>query len=289
MTDADLVRSAQAGDTAALGLLLARHRAGLRAVTVTKLGPDRADDAVQDACVVALRRISELRHAAAFGPWLRAIAHNVCLMELRRDRRELLLAEPPDEAVDDAELERHVLRAWLWGAVDTLPEEQRVAVMLRHFGHERSYEEIAEICAVPVGTVRSRLSAARRALGGALLAAAAPDARVDARTAAWRSRFAEAFDGLNHGRDAAAATLFAVDAEISARGRIGAPADVLPALLDDSHAGVAVHVGEVVAGAGVVVVDGPVDGPPGHCPPSFTWVAFHDRGRIARMSFHHPC
>src|ERR687890_540222 len=204
ITDAELVSATRVGDTASLGLLLQRHRAALYAAAVALLGSgERAQDAVQEACLIAMRRLPELRDPAAFGPWLRAIGRNVCLMERRRGGRELLVGDPADEggllAEGERELERHVLREWVWGAVDALPEVQRLAVMLRYFGRECSYEEIAEICAVPVGTVRSRLNAARHALAEQLLAEAAPDARVDERTEAWRSRFTDVIGALNRG------------------------------------------------------------------------------------------
>ncbi|WP_233226234.1 RNA polymerase sigma factor [Amycolatopsis sp. CA-126428] len=70
----DLVRSAQAGSASALGMLLARHQAGIRVVALSILGhgPD-AEDAVQDVVLIALRRIGTLRDPAAAGPWLHAI------------------------------------------------------------------------------------------------------------------------------------------------------------------------------------------------------------------------
>ncbi|MGH2371439.1 MAG: dihydropteroate synthase, partial [Chloroflexota bacterium] len=83
-TDVELVVAAQAGDPGSLAVLLERHRAGMHAVALSILGygPD-AEDALQDAVVVALRRIGELRDAAAAGPWLHAIVRNACRMRLR--------------------------------------------------------------------------------------------------------------------------------------------------------------------------------------------------------------
>jgi RNA polymerase sigma-70 factor (ECF subfamily) len=282
VTDAELVHAARSGSSEALGTLLARHRPAAYATAVSLLGcGDRAQDAVQDACLIAMRRLSELREPAAFGPWLRAIARSACLMSLRRPRPEPLGDDLP---VADHELEP---REWVWGAVNALPEEQRLTILLRYFGRECSYEEIARLCDVPVGTVRSRLSAARRALAARLLDDATPDAPD--RSRAWHERLADAIGGLNDGRAAPLATLFADDAAIDAGRMTCGPRALVPALLEDREAGVIVHVDSVVAGAGVFVLDGFLDGPPGHCPPSFTWVARHDRGRITRLRFHHPC
>ena len=96
----------------------------------------------------------------------------------------------------EEEVERHVLREWLWNVLDDLPEGQRLVVMLRHFGRDR-YEEIAEICTMPVGTVRSRVNAARHALAERLLDAATSLDAIDERDERWRSRLAEVLDGVN--------------------------------------------------------------------------------------------
>ena len=281
-----------------MGLLLHRHRPALYATALAILGHgQRAQDAVQDASVIAFRRLHELREPAAFGGWLCAIGRNVCLTELRRNRRELLVAELPVPAEEDAllayedEVERHALREWLWNALDDLPEGQRLVVMLRHFGRDRSYQEIAEICDVPVGTVRSRLNAARHALAERLLDAPTSLDAVDERDERWRSRLAEVLDGVNRGDRSPADALLASGAVITARGRVGGRDEVLPALLRDSDDGVRVHVGCVVAGAGIVVLDGDIDNPPDapfHCPPAFTWVGRHDESTISSLRFHHP-
>jgi RNA polymerase sigma factor (sigma-70 family) len=108
-TDRELVLAAQAGDVATLGLLLERHRASVYGACVRILGRGpAAQDAVQDACVVALRRLHELRDADAFAGWLHAIARNACLMELRRAARVRNVDEVDDGAVPslEEELER---------------------------------------------------------------------------------------------------------------------------------------------------------------------------------------
>ena len=85
LSDAALVRAAQAGDTAGLGALLERHRSRLHAIAVSVVGHGpAAEDAVQDTFLIALRRIGELRDPAAARAWLAAILVNVCRGELRR-------------------------------------------------------------------------------------------------------------------------------------------------------------------------------------------------------------
>ncbi|MFE4291175.1 RNA polymerase sigma factor [Streptomyces sp. NPDC056647] len=175
--DAVLTRAAQAGDVTALGLLLERHRAGMRAVALSVLGPGPdVDDVVQDAAVTALRRVGDVRDPAAVGAWLRMIVRNAA--------RSLLRGSVPVQPIDDLHLpstdagperwlEQHALRDWIWEAVEELSPALRLPLVLRHFSTGvTSYERIADACGVPVGTVRSRLSQGRSKLASALAATA---------------------------------------------------------------------------------------------------------------------
>jgi len=93
-SDAELVRAARGGDSPALGMLLHRHRASLCAHALGMLGSgEDAADAVQEAFVLALLRLHQLRTADAAGAWLHAIVRSVCAMRARRPRREIATAE----------------------------------------------------------------------------------------------------------------------------------------------------------------------------------------------------
>lgn len=194
--DGELVHAAQSGDVQALGLLLARHRAPMRAVALSVLGhgPD-ADDAVQDAALLAVRRIGDARDAAAVGPWLRAVVRNACRTRMRRGTdvpaEQLDALAAPATGGDPAEvLDRHAVRDWVWRALEELSPSLRLVAMLRYFTEVTAYDQIAALCAVPVGTVRSRLSQARAKLADALLATA--DGAHDDAAALTRERHAEA-------------------------------------------------------------------------------------------------
>ena len=187
--DADLVRAAQAGDTAGLGALLERHRARLHAIAVSMLGHGpQAEDAVQDTFLIALRRIGELRDPAAARAWLtddprQRLPRASCAGPRREPGSTRGTRRGPDtaaQAIDDG-----ALRDWVWTALERLSEPLRLAVMLRYFTGASSYEAIAEMCGVPVGTVRSRLSAAKAKLAEELLETAA--AAHDEAIARWRN------------------------------------------------------------------------------------------------------
>nr|WP_275935758.1 sigma factor [Herbidospora sakaeratensis] len=105
--------------------MLSRHRAGMHAVALALLG-HRADaeDAVQDAMLVAVRRIDDLRDPDAAGPWLRAIVRNACRARLRTAAAvPLPAAELPAPGPTPEELlERRALRDWVWHVLNDLSE-----------------------------------------------------------------------------------------------------------------------------------------------------------------------
>src|ERR1700682_3096778 len=178
LSDAELTRAAQAGDVGSLGVLLGLHAASMRAVALGVLGysPD-TDDVVQDAALVAVSRIKDVRDPAAVGAWLRTIVRNECRMRLRARRGvelsgELISALPSKDPMPEELLDRHLLQDWVWHAIEELSPPLRVVAMLRYFSDLSSYEQIASVCALPIGTVRSRLSQARVKLTGALSATA---------------------------------------------------------------------------------------------------------------------
>jgi RNA polymerase sigma-70 factor (ECF subfamily) len=295
--DAALARAAQAGDAMGLGVLFERHRPRLHAVAVGMLGhgPD-AEDAVQDAVVIAMRRIGELREPAAASGWLAAILVNLCRARLRRPERERpgLDAVSARGAADSvqAALERGALRDWVWTALERLPEPQRVAVMLRHFSTASSYATIADICDVPVGTVRSRLSAARGRLAAELLATAAAAHTERATLRAWSLAAGAALAAFQRSGDPALLepvfsddVAFRMADRIERRGR----AHLAAGLARDFEDGVTARPLRVIPGEQIAITELLLESPPEqplHCPPAVTQVHFHRAGRTHRLLSH---
>ncbi|MFL5646864.1 MAG: RNA polymerase sigma factor [Chloroflexota bacterium] len=138
---------------------------------------DEADarDATQETFIAAWRRIRELRDTDRFDAWLQRIAVNSARMTLRaRGRRRVREIPSGDVSALATAAERvaPAVRAdadLLGAALDVLSIDQRTILVLHHLeGH--AVAELAEILAVPVGTVKSRLHTARRALQDALAA-----------------------------------------------------------------------------------------------------------------------
>lgn len=123
-----------------------------------------AEDLLQDTFVRAIRGFTRLRSSVSPQAYLFGIARHVSLDALRAHRpTEEFFTEPaaPAAAPEDARLDR--MRA----AIASLPEAQRETLLLK-LHHELSYDEIAEVLGIPVGTVRSRLHHAVNQLRAAL-------------------------------------------------------------------------------------------------------------------------
>lgn len=177
--EAAWARSAAAGDKSAFGRLVERHKASVYGLCYRLLGAsDEARDAAQETFVRAYLGMREFDDAQPFSAWALRIARNHCIDQLRRRRPTLTLAgeareedttgvapELPDrqamggeQAVQELEAQRDLDRA-----VARLSPRYREVISLFHVQH-KSYAEIAEILAVPMGTVMTWLHRARKEL-----------------------------------------------------------------------------------------------------------------------------
>jgi RNA polymerase sigma-70 factor (ECF subfamily) len=172
--DAELAALAQAGDREAFGVLVSRYAAQARRVARAVLGNAAdADDAAQDGFLAALKNLGRYDPQRPFGPWLLRIVANAATDRLRRGRVRAAEALPAGLAAPqpgpDRETDSRAFQEALRAALATLPERQRMAIVL--FDVEGySHAEIAEMLRVPQGTVRSHVFHARRALRTALAA-----------------------------------------------------------------------------------------------------------------------
>jgi RNA polymerase sigma-70 factor (ECF subfamily) len=131
-----------------------------------------AEDIAQEALLKAFRNLDSLRGDPK--PWLLAIVRNAYFDWRRRGDERLVAGEEADDALanvadpDQDTPETTLIRrgdvAQLRAAIETIPEPFREALVLRDL-EELSYREVADVTGVPMGTVMSRLSRARRMLG----------------------------------------------------------------------------------------------------------------------------
>ena len=177
-----LVLRCQTGDEAAFAEIVARYTPRLRLYLRQMLGGDAhtADDALQDVWLDVFRALGRLDDAGAFAAWLYRIARDRAYRILRR--RGIVTMTTMDDAsqvtaaanangggagagagaADDALLNGEAA-ALVHASLDRLPHDQREVLLLR-FIEEMSYEQIASAVGCGVGTVRSRLHYAKRAL-----------------------------------------------------------------------------------------------------------------------------
>jgi RNA polymerase sigma-70 factor (ECF subfamily) len=174
--DRDLVEAARSGDREAYADLIRTRGDRLYALAQRILRDvDRAEDALQEALVIAWRDLSGLRDPDRFDAWLHRLVVRACLAEATRERRLVsnLRVLPMDVPASSDDYLSVADRDQLERGFRRLPPEQRALLVLRHFeGLEPT--EIAGILGIPVGTARSRLHHAHRAMRAALDA----DARV---------------------------------------------------------------------------------------------------------------
>jgi RNA polymerase sigma-70 factor (ECF subfamily) len=175
--DERLVIAAQNGDLPSFNALVTRHERAVYAVCFRMLREvTAAEDAAQDTFVKAWASLDSFR-GGLFRPWLLRIATNRCLDIIRaRGRRpaDSLEAEPvevePRWTSQTAGSEhpesfaaRTELSGFLESALGRLPEDQRAVIILSDI-HGHSYDEVAAITGVAVGTVKSRISRSRSRL-----------------------------------------------------------------------------------------------------------------------------
>lgn len=166
--DRALVERARLGDEAAFGALVARYGQPILSLCYSStLDAGEAEDLSREIFVAAWRHLKRFRGESAFSTWLFALARNVCVDRARRARRR---AEPlqTEELVDlRASGAPAGLVEEIFAAARALSLPLRQALLLRDV-QGLSYEEIAALQSVPVGTVRSRIAAARTAVARAV-------------------------------------------------------------------------------------------------------------------------
>jgi RNA polymerase sigma factor (sigma-70 family) len=298
----ELVRAAQTGDSDSFTMVYQFHYPGMLAVAYRILGPGPdAEDICQDAIITALGRIGELRDPAAVRSWLNTIVRNSCMSLLRARRPvpvgvagEDLPASPDDGPV--ASIERMAQRDWIWHGLRQLTPSTQAVAMLRYFSEHNSYEHIATLCGIPLGTVASRLSEARRQL--AVILPSIQDVRHGDMDALIAERRAEADTVLNaianNVPQSRVQRRWADDMTLRwGSGRIttglGSLFEVMRYNYDD---GVTARLTGVVACPEMTIWENAFVNPPedpDHCPPQATWLLREKDGVVREVrQIHSP-
>jgi RNA polymerase sigma-70 factor, ECF subfamily len=172
--DAALIERARGGDQDAFAALIQPRSERVLRMARAIIGDEAAaHDAAQNALVSAWLNLSRLRDPSRFDAWINRVLRNECNLALRRRKRvreiDIATAEvagldsvrspdPSGSSLDSAAVK---------GAFRRLSVDDRMILLLHHL-HDLTLEEVAKQLDVPVGTVKSRLWSARRALERAL-------------------------------------------------------------------------------------------------------------------------
>lgn len=178
MQDELLIRRAQRGDADAFEQLLLEHQKNVYNLCYRMAGnPDDAMDLSQETFLRAWRCLDQYQFASAFSTWLYRLCSNICIDFLRRRRRqqtvpltfedadgeEQTYAVPDAQPLPEEQVELKLTREILQAAMAQLLPEHRAVLQLRVV-NEMSYEQIADVLDIQIGTVKSRLSRARNQL-----------------------------------------------------------------------------------------------------------------------------
>src|SRR5690242_10318605 len=169
-SDDDLMQAAAAGDAAAFSEIVKRHQGWVRALMIAFVhNAEQAEDLTQDAFCRAFQHVDGYDPQGHFTAWLKRIAINLAKDFLCRQKQATFVplheweeAPATDRRGDPlAELASGALRDDLRCAIERLPDEQRLALIMHYFG-DMSLQDIGWALQCPVGTVKSRLFYALR-------------------------------------------------------------------------------------------------------------------------------
>ncbi|MBC7195922.1 MAG: sigma-70 family RNA polymerase sigma factor [Deferribacterales bacterium] len=174
MTDAQIIEKVLAGKSELFELLVIKYQQQLFStlINITK-DYNMAEEFVQDAFVKAFEKLEMLKNRDQFYAWIKRIAINNAFMHFEKNRRIVDVDRDTDENNEsffdrvsdysnpEEELLTDEMRKYVRKFVDALPDKLRAVIILREV-EDFSYEEIAEMLNIPIGTVRSRLFNARQ-------------------------------------------------------------------------------------------------------------------------------
>lgn len=184
LKERDLIRRAKQGDMLAFEELILKHEKIVYNLALRMMNySEDAKDISQEVFLKAYRSLSNFDERSAFSTWLYRITHNTCIDEMRKRKGKQSFSleeeleneegsmqrqiadegDTPEESLLRAEQRNEILQA-----LDNLSEEHKAAIVLRDV-KGLSYEEIAEILEVTLGTVKSRISRGRNQLKNEIL------------------------------------------------------------------------------------------------------------------------
>jgi RNA polymerase sigma factor (sigma-70 family) len=289
-------KAALAGDSSALGVVFQFYRPRLHAHALRICGNmPVAQDAVQDTFISALTHLQSLRDSAVFYPWLKKILVNRCYRLLRKERtagfdeemerKDLLVRQSVEDKFEKAANLQQLYKTLMF-----LSDELKSCILLRYFSEYNSYEDIAMILGVPVGTVRSRLAAAREKLSALLIRTADSDDAALKEAQQWSGFYSDSWNRI-YDDDQTRSTFFnhlipALRIRFTS-GKSGIGRNILEEEVNnDLYFGSRFLPKEIVSSGNLSIMEGPnVNHPdfPDRCAPATSIVIFRKNGKVETL------
>ncbi len=172
--DKELVAASKNGNQEAFALLVQRHQRRVFNLVFRMLQQyEDANEVTQETFLAAWQGLPSFRGDARFSTWLYRIAYNCSLKQIEQKKRDsaLQVAVQAEQSLQhegcderaEAEMEVHERQALVRQQLSLLPAKYRIVLVLRHL-QEMTYEEMAEILTMPIGTIKTHLFRARNLL-----------------------------------------------------------------------------------------------------------------------------
>ncbi|HZO75917.1 MAG TPA: sigma-70 family RNA polymerase sigma factor [Ktedonobacteraceae bacterium] len=172
--EAALITASQGGDQEAFAQLVQLHQRRIFNLTFRILRQyEEASEVTQETFLAAWQALPSFRKDARFSTWLYRIAYNCSMKQLEQRKRDqaLQIAMQEERALErtsnnewaNAQLEERETQAFVREHLARLPAKYQIVLILRHL-QDMSYEEMAEILTVPIGTIKTHLFRARNLL-----------------------------------------------------------------------------------------------------------------------------
>jgi RNA polymerase sigma-70 factor (ECF subfamily) len=176
--EAQLVKASQQGDQDAFASLVQIHQRRVFNLSLRMLQDyEDANEITQEAFLAAWQGLPSFRSEAQFSTWLYRITYHCCLrlLECRKRERDLQAVMQAEQVLEERNqgsedlIEQRDQQTIVREQIEKLPARYRIVLILRHF-QEMTYEEMADILTMPVGTIKTHLFRARNLLKKRLLA-----------------------------------------------------------------------------------------------------------------------
>jgi len=201
----EMVRAAHAGEKGGWNILYNHYYPGLYAIALQHCDDGTiAQDMVQEAFTIAYLKLNQLKDTMAFSGWIKSILLHACQKHYRRNRKSkwgsITAIETEKLWHDDLNRQQDLLsvKSILHASIADLPEVLRTTLLLRYFSAFQSYEDIAAVLSVPVGTVRSRLNQAKSKLSEQWKKPIDGNAKTLQESESWNSFYESTLSGIHH-------------------------------------------------------------------------------------------